>query len=71
MDPTCHDGVCGKCWSMKYIILGVVLIAVRWYTPWDIWVVLGVLLILKGIMKMAMPMCGHCKPESSMKKARK
>lgn len=69
MDPTCHDGVCAKCWSAKYIVLGLVLIANQYWLKWDIWVVIGALLVLKGIVKMAMPMCGHCQPE--MKKGKK
>lgn len=70
MDATCHDGYCGKCHGAKWIVLGIILILVRWYYPlWDIWVVLGVLILLKGIMKLAMPSCSHCRP-SMMKKGK-
>ena len=71
MDPTCHDGACAKCWGAKYIILGVILIVTQLYTDWDIWVVIGVLLILKGVVKLAMQTCGHCKPEAGAKKGKK
>ena len=71
MDPTCHDGVCGKCWGAKYLVVGIVLIANQWWFKWDIWVVIGVLLILKGVLKLAMPMCSHCQPSMSTKKGKK
>jgi len=70
MDPTCHDGVCGKCWGAKFIVIGAVVLLTAMYWPDYIWHVLGVLLILKGIMKLAMPMCSHCQP-SEMKKGKK
>ena len=70
MDSTCHDGLCGKCHAAKWIVLGLILVLVRWYYPqWDIVVVIGVLVLLKGIMKLAMPSCSHCKP--SMAKGKK
>lgn len=60
MDPTCHDGACAKCWAWKYIVIGVVVLLTAMYWIGYIWHVIGVLLILKGLMKMAMPMCPHC-----------
>lgn len=68
MDPTCHDGVCGKCWGAKFIVAGAVVLGTAIYWPDKIWHVLGALLILKGVMKLAMPMCGHCQPEKKSKK---
>ncbi|MBI2653532.1 hypothetical protein HYX02_01850 [Candidatus Woesearchaeota archaeon] len=71
MEMMCHDGVCGKCWAAKFIVVGLVLIANQYWFGWDIWVVIGVLLVLKGVLKLAMPGgCGHCKP-SEMKKGKK
>ena len=67
----CHDGVCSKCWAGKYMVLGLILIANQIWFQWDIVVVIGVLLVLKGIMKLAMPTCGHCKPQAEMKKSKK
>lgn len=72
MDTMCHDGVCAKCWGAKFIVIGavVLLTAIKW--PGYIWHVLGILLILKGVMKLAMPMgCSHCQPEAGMKKGKK
>ena len=67
----CCDGVCGKCWATKYIVVGLILVANQLWLKWDIWVVIGALLVLKGIIKLAMPGgCGHCK-EMPMKKGRK
>ena len=70
MDSTCHDGYCGKCHAAKWIVFGIILIANQLYLKWDIWVVLGVLVVLKGIMKLAMPACSHCMPSTGMKKGK-
>ena len=70
MDSTCCGGVCGRCWAAKYIVVGVVVVLTAQYWAKYIWHVLGALLILKGILKLAMPNgCGHCAPE--MKKGKK
>lgn len=71
MDATCHDGYCGKCHGAKWIVLGLILIVNQLYLRWDIWVVLGVLIVLKGIMKLTMPSCSHCQSSMAMKKGRK
>ena len=72
MGEMCHDGVCSKCWATKYMVVGLVLVANQMWFKWDIWVVIGMLLILKGIIKLAMPMgCGHCKSDMPMKKGKK
>ena len=47
----------GKTWALKWLILGIILIVVRIYTSWDIWVVLGVLLVIKALILIIMPMC--------------
>ena len=70
MDAMCHEGVCGKCWGTKFLVIGIVVLLTAIYWPMYIWHVLGVLLILKGVMKLAMPMgCGHCQAE--VKKGKK
>ena len=57
----CCDGVCGKCWGVKYIVVGLILIANQQWFQWSWWLVIGALLVLKGVLKLAMPMgCGHC-----------
>ena len=70
MDPMCHDGYCAKCHGAKWIVFGLILIVNQLYLGWDIWVVLGLLIVLKGIMKLAMPSCSHCQPSMAMKKGR-
>ena len=68
----CGDGVCSKCMGGKFIVIGIVVLLTAVYWPLYIWHVLGILLILKGVMKLAMPMgCGHCKTEMPMKKGKK
>ena len=72
MGENCCDGICAKCLSMKYIVAGVVIILVRIYTNWDIWIVLGTMVAIKGLLKLAMPNgCGHCKTPIPIKKGKK
>jgi hypothetical protein len=56
-----------KCVAGKLLVLGAVLILVRLYTNWDIWVVLGVLAVLKAIMIFFMPVC-PCKAKPKGRK---
>ena len=57
--------------SGKLIVIGAVVLLTAVYWPMYIWHVLGVLLILKGVIKMTMPMgCGHCQG-GEMKKGKK
>ena len=67
----CCDGVCGKCHGVKFIVVGAVLVANQLWFQWSWWLVIGALLMLKGVLKLAMPMgCGHCK-EMPAKKGKK
>ena len=45
------------CKATKLLVLGVILILVRLYTAWDIWVVIGALLVIKALMMYIMPVC--------------
>ncbi|MEK6891744.1 MAG: hypothetical protein AABX25_01030 [Nanoarchaeota archaeon] len=72
MGAMCCDGVCSKCWGSKWIVFGLILVANQMWFKWDVWVVVGALLILKGVMKLAMPSgCGHCATGMPAKKGRK
>lgn len=69
MGESCCDGVCGKCWSLKYILVGLIFILVTLFTELNIWIVIGILLVIKGVVKLAMPNgCGHCRTESTPSK---
>ena len=43
--------------AIKLLVFGAVLILVRLYTEWDIWVVIGTLLILKALIMFFHPGC--------------
>ena len=66
----CCCGMCTKCHASKYIVVGLVLLANQLYLKWDIWVVIGALLVLKGVLKLVKPNCPHCEP-MPMKKGKK
>ena len=53
--------------AMKMLVFGVILILVRLYTLWDIWVVLGTLLVIKGVLLLIMPNC-KCQTKPKKKK---
>ena len=46
------------CRGAKMLVLGIILILARLvYPTWDIWVVIGAILAIKGIMLFVMPVC--------------
>lgn len=54
MDECCTP----NCKAGKLLVLGLILILVTLYLPtWNIWIVLGVLLIIKAVMMFFMPNC--------------
>ena len=60
----CSDGICGKCRGGKKLVLGAILLLNVWVWPkWlgvDGWLtLLGVLLVIGGVVKLAKPNCGH------------
>ena len=63
----CCCGMCTKCHAGKWIVLGAIIVANQYWLKWDIWVVIGVLLILKGVLKMVKPNCPHCEPMPAKK----
>ncbi len=61
-----HGDCTPQCMAMKLLVFGVILILVRLYTQWDIWVVLGTLLVIKAILLLIMPKC-CCQKEPKKK----
>lgn len=41
--------------AVASLVIGIIIILVRIYTNWDIWVVIGVLLIIKSILMFKHP----------------
>ena len=41
--------------AIKLLVVGIILILVRIYTRWDMWIVISVLLIIKAIIMLVMP----------------
>lgn len=70
MDQACHDGICAKCAAGKWIVFGLILIINQIYLGWNEWTLIGGLFVLKGLLKMAKPMCPHCE-QMPMKKGKK
>jgi len=68
MGDICCGGTCPRCWAGKLIVIGVVLILARIYTNWDIWIVVGTIILLKGLLMLVMPTCPHCEEKSPRKK---
>jgi len=54
--------------AVMLLIFGLILILVRLFTQWDIWVVIGALMILKGVFMAVMSMC--CQGKELPKKRR-
>jgi len=56
-----------RCIASKLLILGLVLVLARLYTEWDIWVVIGTILIIKAVVLFLMP-AGCCNTSNKKKK---
>jgi len=46
-----------QCKAAKMLVFGIILVLVRMFTAWDIWLVIGVLLIIKAVSMFLMPKC--------------
>jgi len=71
MCTDCCGSVCAKCHSGQLVVFGVILIVNQLYLGWDMWILLGGLIVLKGLLKMAKPTCPHCETAAPAKKGRK
>ena len=54
----------GKGMGLCMLVLGIIFILIPFYTDWNIFIVLGVLMIIKALMMFVMPMC--CKDKKPM-----
>ncbi|HJN57288.1 MAG: hypothetical protein QF436_00490 [Candidatus Woesearchaeota archaeon] len=64
-----NEGLCRKCCALKLIVFGAILILVRLYKPtWDIWVVLGSLFAIKGLLILIKPDGCGCNDKPAKKK---
>jgi hypothetical protein len=52
-----------QCMAIKLLVFGLVIVLARLFTEWDIWIVVGVLLIIKAIVMFVMSLCPCCKKE--------
>ena len=58
----CMWGMCSKCSAWKMLIVGIIfLVNVYWPFVSNWWTLVGALLVIGGIVKLAMPCCPHCK----------
>ena len=70
----CIDGACGRCRAGKLVVIGaLVLLNIYAWPKWTDWpngwfAFIGVLLIIKGVLKFLMPSCPHCKGDAGMMK---
>jgi hypothetical protein len=72
----CCGGYCGRCKGGQKLVLGLlILLNAFWWPVWngvDGWIAFfGVLFVVKGLLKLIMPSCGHetCEmPEKGKKK---
>lgn len=57
---TCYGGMCNKCRGGMWAVLGLLVLAnAYWSVLGWAWFV-GRALVLKGVMKLVKPNCGHC-----------
>ena len=68
----CCGNICGKCSAGKYLIVGLLVLVNTAFIRLDWGVFIGLLLILKGILIIAMPNgCGHCAAPAKPSKSKK
>ena len=65
MGCDCWEGICSSCHGIKKLVIGVLLLINAFVWPkWlgvDGWIAFAaVLMVILGVMKFAMPSCGHC-----------
>jgi len=67
-----YSGCSSKCRSMKWLVLGLILILIGYYLPnWNIGIVIGVFLILKAVWITLVPVCPYCNPREKRTKPKR
>ena len=59
----CMMGACYRCWGAMKVVAGLLVLANFYLLKLDWALFIGGLLVLGGLVKIAMPNCGHCMPE--------
>jgi hypothetical protein len=62
------EGCKPYCIATKLLVAGIVLILVTLFTTWNIWIVIGAMLIIKAIIMFIAPNCCCHKKEEEKKK---
>ena len=58
---SCCMGACPKCHAFCWLIVGLIFLINAYWPFADWWTLVGILFVLKGLVKMMMPTCSHCK----------
>ncbi|MEK6819049.1 MAG: hypothetical protein AABY10_03895 [Nanoarchaeota archaeon] len=58
---TCCMGACPKCHAVVCLIIGIIFLINSYWPFSDWWMLIGILLVIKGVLKLLMPCCSHCK----------
>lgn len=69
----CEGGMCHKCHAGKWVILGILVLAWNFYLTGNFYAkdwptFIGILAIIKGIVKLVKPTCPHCEEKPAEKK---
>lgn len=60
-----------KCKSMKLLIMGIAIILLDTYTDLNLWLIVGVLLILKAVLVLLVPICPCCNTKQTSTKSKR
>lgn len=56
-----HHGTCYRCWGGMLLALGVLIVLNDLWAMLSWGMFIGVIIALKGLIKLLMPTCKHCK----------
>jgi len=55
------NGTCHRCWGGMFLVLGVLIVLNDLWAMLSWGMFIGVIIALKGLIKLLMPSCIHCK----------